>query len=111
MTANKYSYTCKFCGKEVVSLTKHYKKEHPEHVSEALSDGTQQRIAMGQLNPIEHIKKKPTGQEFAEQKPAPTEVPVEPKEPVSSDQKPRLKPVEGGTPEKSGSFLDCLDDF
>lgn len=110
MTKNKYVYTCKFCGKEVVSLTKHYKKEHPEHMSEALSDGTQQRITMGQSNPIEHIKKKSIEQKPVEQKP--TEVPIEPKESVPSDQKPQSKPVEGGIPEKkSGSFLDCLDDF
>ena len=105
MTKNRYVYICKFCGKEVVSLTKHYKKEHPEHVSEALSDGTQQRIAMGQSNPIEHIKKKPVEQPV-EQKPAPKPEPkTEPKsEPMADD-------GGGANPDKSGSFLDCLDDF
>ena len=113
MTKNKYVYVCKFCGEKVASLTKHYKKEHPEHVSEALSDGTQQRIAAGQKNPIENLKNASTGGDKSPKNPIDSK-PVE-----STSAKTKSKPVENvnptagksDKPDKSGGFLDCLDDL
>lgn len=111
---NKYTYTCKMCGKSVSSLTKHYRKEHSEHVSEALKDGTQQRIAAGQSNPAKNFEKKtkPPAEKSPESEPSAG------KETGNSGSPPKAKEtgtdgssVKPESDETSTSFLDWLDDL
>ena len=104
MTKNKYEYICPHCGGQVASLTKHYKKEHPDHVSEALKDGMQQRIAAGMSNPIGNMGKKKAEPKVAETMAAPKTVPKKKKTP----KKPKEKVVEEVKPSEEGSFLDDI---
>ena len=102
MTKNKYEYICPHCGEQVSSLTRHYKKEHPEHMSEALKDGMQQRMAAGMSNPIQNMGKKKAEPKVAETVVMPKTVPKKKKTP-------KKKVVEEVTPSEEGSFLDLSD--
>jgi len=107
MSKNKYEYKCPFGGEQVASLTKHVKKTHPEEMEKGfkpLKEGIRQRMTQG-YDPISHMKggaKIKTKKKDADQKD---------QKDSSRSKKEKPNKESDATDEKSGNFLDCLDDF